>query len=77
MIKIGSYVKVPAVKGHISSVKNKGYVTAITPRYCVVSIKIGRQRKGVWGGKIKDVTELEIPTIPTTTELLLTCCSDR
>lgn len=62
MISVGSYVQVPQTPGNITAFCQRGFITAITPRYCKVLIRYGRKMKGFWEGRIKDITELESPT---------------
>jgi len=53
-IKRGDHVIVPKIPGHISSLTRSGVVSVVSPPYCRVLIKYGRQ-KGYWYGKIEDV----------------------
>ena len=52
--RIGEWVTVKPVEGHISAKKNAGQVSGVMGKYCRVEICYGRAR-GFWDGLVADV----------------------
>lgn len=53
-IRVGDYVKVQGVEGHISEKHPNGEVVTVRPPYCKVRITHGRNQRGMWTGLISD-----------------------
>jgi hypothetical protein len=53
-IRVGDYVAVKPIPGHISEKHPNGEVMVVLPPYCKVFITHGPKRRGEWTGLISD-----------------------